>query len=113
MFYINDRSLEEIKPSSLSWDDFKKDCESFNKGGYHSDEISETDDDLAKEEITARIRPKNKKDTDKHVLHVYDKPWRSGRVNIWDLNCILLLLCIYFFFFKKNQIGPPFTSRSR
>ena len=75
MFNINDNSLEEIKPPSLSLDEFKKDCESLIKnGGYHSDEISKTDDDLAKEEITKFIQPKNKKDTDKHVLHVYDKP---------------------------------------
>ena len=82
MFKINDGSLEDLKPSSLSWDDFKKDCEYLtNEGGYHSDEISETDYDLAEKEIRERIRPKNKEDADRHVLHVYDKSWRSCRVS--------------------------------
>ncbi|CAG8761523.1 12456_t:CDS:2, partial [Funneliformis caledonium] len=30
--------------------------------------------------IEDHIQPKNKKETDKHILHVYDKPWRSHHV---------------------------------
>jgi hypothetical protein len=56
----------------------------INEGGFHSDEISETDDDLTKKEIETSIRPKNKKDTDKHVLHVYDKRWRSRSVSNFE-----------------------------
>ncbi|CAG8650907.1 8921_t:CDS:2 [Funneliformis mosseae] len=80
-FNINNNSLEEIKPSSLSLNKFKKDCKSLIKnGGYYSDKISETDNNLTKEEITKFIQPKNKKNTDKHVLHVYNKLWKSRHV---------------------------------
>ncbi|GBC49379.2 uncharacterized protein OCT59_015669 [Rhizophagus irregularis] len=80
MFNINDASLKEFQPSSLSWEEFKEDCETiFNEGGFHSDEVSETDEELTKKEIEDHVRPKNKIETDKHVLHVYDKPWRSRR----------------------------------
>jgi hypothetical protein len=62
---------------------FKEDCELvFNEGAYHSDEVSETDEELCIKEIDERKRPKNKKETDRHVLHVYDKEWRSTRVSI-------------------------------
>lgn len=61
----------------------------MNEGEFHSNEVSETDDELAQEEVNMNIRPKNKKITDKHVLHVYDKPWRSGRVS-------KLLICFEF-----------------
>jgi hypothetical protein len=54
----------------------------MNRGEYHSNEVSETDEELAQKEIDERTRPKNKKETDKHVLHVYDKKWRSSRVSI-------------------------------
>ncbi|CAB4431075.1 unnamed protein product [Rhizophagus irregularis] len=81
MFNAKDNLLSKLKPSSLSWDEFNDDCELLmNEGEFHSNEVSETDDELAQEEVNMDIRPKNKKTTDKHVLHVYDKPWRSGRV---------------------------------
>ena len=75
MFNITDPSLKDLQPSSLSWEVFKEDCETLmNEGEYHSDEISETDEDLTNKEIEEHIRPKNKNETDKHVLHVYNKP---------------------------------------
>ena len=46
----------------------------MNEGGFHSDEISETDDELVNTEIEERVRLKNKRENDKHVLRVYDKP---------------------------------------
>ena len=62
---------------------FKEDCELvFNEGAYHSDKVSETDEELCIKEIDERKRPKNKKEIDRHVLHVYDKEWRSTRVSI-------------------------------
>ncbi|UZN99467.1 uncharacterized protein OCT59_000737 [Rhizophagus irregularis] len=81
MFNINDASLKEFQPSSLSsGSSMVQDCETiFNEGGFHSDEVSETDEELTKKEIEDHVRPKNKIETDKHVLHVYDKPWRSRR----------------------------------
>jgi hypothetical protein len=83
MFNAKDRLLSELKPSSLSWDEFNNDCElMINEGGFHSNEVSETDDELVQKEVDMNVRPKNKKTTDKHVLHVYDKPWRSYRVSV-------------------------------
>ena len=83
MFNINDSLLKDLQLTSLTWDEFKEDCETLmNEGGFHSDEISETDEELTKKEIERHIRPKNKNEADKHVLRVYDKPWRSCRVSI-------------------------------
>ncbi|PKC54116.1 hypothetical protein RhiirA1_477937 [Rhizophagus irregularis] len=47
------------------------------EGGFHSNKVSETDDELTQKEVNMNIWPKNKKPTDKHVLHVYNKLWRS------------------------------------
>ncbi|CAB5197266.1 unnamed protein product [Rhizophagus irregularis] len=58
---------------------YEKDLEEIvDNGAYHSDEISETDEEMAMKEINELVRPKNK--LDKHVIHVYDKPWRSVEV---------------------------------
>lgn len=85
MFNVKDKLLSELKPSTLSWDEFNNDCElMISEGGFHSNEVSETDDKLAQKEVDMNIRPKNKKPTDKHVLHVYDKLWRSRRIS----NCL-------------------------
>ena len=85
MFNINDPLLVKLQPPSLSLDDFKEDCEFImNEGEYHSDEVSETDEELTKKEIEDHVRPKNKKATDKHVFHVYDKPWRSRHVSLFE-----------------------------
>lgn len=83
MFNINDSLLRDLQPSSLTWDEFKRDCEILmTESGFHSDEVSETDEELTKKEIEDHIRPKNKVESDSHVLHVYDKPWRSHCVSI-------------------------------
>ena len=82
MFDTRDDTLSNLKPSSLPWDEFERDCElMINEGAFHSDEVSESDEELAKKEIDMNIRPINKQPTDKHVIHVYDKPWRSSRVS--------------------------------
>ncbi|CAB5376590.1 unnamed protein product [Rhizophagus irregularis] len=100
MFNINDASLKEFQPSSLFWKEFKEDCETiFNEGGFHSDEVSETDEELTKKEIKDHVRPKNKIETDKHILHVYDKPWRSRRGH--------KLLCL------ADRVGAPDWSISQ
>ncbi|PKK57061.1 hypothetical protein RhiirC2_798737 [Rhizophagus irregularis] len=39
----------------------------------------ETDEEKVQKEIAKNVRPKNKDESDKHVIHVYDKPWRSGK----------------------------------
>ncbi|CAB4496404.1 unnamed protein product [Rhizophagus irregularis] len=76
MFNVKDKLLSELKPSSLSWDEFNNDC------GFHSNKVSETDDELTQKEVNMNIWPKNKKPTDKHVLHVYNKLWRSCHVRL-------------------------------
>jgi hypothetical protein len=82
MFNTNDDILISYRPDNLSDDEFKEDLELvIASGEYQSDEVSETDGERAQEEITRQIRPKNKRDTDLHVIRVYDKPWRSRRVS--------------------------------
>ena len=77
----NDSFFVYSQPNSLSEKDYKRDIEEIvDNGAYHSDEVSETDEERAQREITAQIRPKNKNETDKHVIRVYDKSWRSGKV---------------------------------
>jgi hypothetical protein len=77
----NDPIFVYLRPTLLSEKDYKRDIEELvENGAYHSDEISETDEEKAQKEITDHIRPKNKDETDKHVIHVYDKSWRSGKV---------------------------------
>ena len=67
----------------------------MDNGAYHSDEASETDDEKTQAEINDNIRPKNKADTDHHVIHVYDKPWRSRRVSKWIfLFFIVSIFCV-------------------
>jgi hypothetical protein len=82
MFNTNDEVLSTCRPNNISDGDFKADLEAvIESGKYHSDEVSETDDEKAQDERSNRIRPKNKDETDLHVLRVYDKPWRSRRVS--------------------------------
>ena len=81
MYNTNDELLVTLKPKSLSMDEYVGDIEAvIDESGYHSDEISETDNEKTQEEIDEQIRPKNKKESDKHILRVYDKPCRSTRV---------------------------------
>lgn len=95
MYHSNDKDLESYRPSNVSKDQFKKDLEAIiDDSGYHSDEVSETDEEKAGNEVDNDIRPKNKADTDNHVIRVYDKPWRSRRVSKWVLLFIIDILCI-------------------
>lgn len=81
MYNSKDEILTSSRPQNLSEETFLRDVEEIiDSKYYHSDEISETDIEKAREEIDSNIRPKNKSDTDFHVIHVYDKPWRSRRV---------------------------------
>jgi hypothetical protein len=90
MYNVNDEILVGCRPSSLSKDDYKADIETIiSNSAYHSDEMSETDDEKANEEINKNIRPKNKEETDKHVIRVYDKAWRSRRVSKYLLFYLL------------------------
>ncbi|CAB4441974.1 unnamed protein product [Rhizophagus irregularis] len=57
MFNAKDNLLSKLKPSSLSWDEFNDDCELLmNEGEFHSNEVSETDDELAQEEVRELLR---------------------------------------------------------
>jgi len=81
MYNTNDDVLISSRPSSLSEKNYKQDLEDImDDKEYHSDEVSETDDEKAQQEIHDHIRPKNKEESDNHVIRVYDKPWRSRRV---------------------------------
>lgn len=82
MYSTEDQVLEDCKPSNISDRQFRKDLEEIiETSAYHSDEVSETDEEKAREERTSNVRPRNKTDEDTHVLRVYDKPWRSRRVS--------------------------------
>jgi hypothetical protein len=48
----------------------------ISEGGFHSNEVFETDNELAQKKVDMNIWPKNKKLTNKHVLYVYNKLWR-------------------------------------
>lgn len=82
MYNTNDDILINYRPGSLLENEYKEDLEAIiANGAYHSDEISETDEEKTRQEINERIRPKNKDPSDHHVIRVYDKPWRSRRVS--------------------------------
>ena len=75
MYNTNDKVLISLQPKNLSMDGYMKDIETMlDNKDYHSDEISEMDDEKAQEEIDKKIRPKKKEESDRHVLRVYDKP---------------------------------------
>ena len=81
MYNTNDNVLISSRPSSLSEEAYKRDLEDLmDDKAYHSNEVSETDDKKAQQEIYDHIRPKNKEESDNHVIRVYDKSWRSRRV---------------------------------
>ena len=82
MYNTRDETLVNYRPQNLSERQYKADLEALiDDGAYHSDEISETDEEKAQDERRNDIRLKNKDDTDNHVVRVYDKPWRSHRVS--------------------------------
>ena len=66
------------RSDSLQEDNYIADIEAIIENGvYHSDEVSETDDEEMLEEVSRRIQPKNKNESDHHVIRVYNKLWRS------------------------------------
>lgn len=80
MYTTKSPTFVHLRPDSLTVEKYEKDLEEIvDNKAYHSDEISETDEEMAMKEINELVRPKNK--LDKHVIHVYDKPWRSVEVN--------------------------------
>ena len=82
MYNTADSILLDCKLSNISSRQYKNDLELIvGDGAYHSDEISKTDEKKTQEEVDNGIRPKNKADTDFHIIRVYDKPWRSRRVS--------------------------------
>src|SRR5213080_262266 len=84
MHNTNDDILINYRPDSLQEDNYIADIEAIIENGtYHSDEVSETDDEKTQDEVSRHIRPKNKNESDHHVIRVYDKLWRSRRVSKW------------------------------
>ena len=80
MLAIKDSMLTDLQ-LSMKWNDWIEDLKKIiDDSNYHSDEISESDDEKAQDEKDNMIRSTRKEDSN-HVLHVYDKPWRSSRVN--------------------------------
>ncbi|CAG8755601.1 13795_t:CDS:2, partial [Funneliformis caledonium] len=78
---VNQALTVSLRPQSLPEETFKEDiAEIIDNFHYHSDEVSETDIEKAREKIRENIRPKNKAESKNfHVIRVYDKPWRSRR----------------------------------
>ena len=97
MHNTNDNVLITYRPDSLQEDNYIADIEAIiENGAYHSDEVSETDDEKTQEEVSRHIRPKNKREPDHHVIRVYDKPWRSRRVSEW------LFYDVYLYYFAHG-----------
>jgi hypothetical protein len=96
MYNTDDEILLSLKPQSITDQEYKEDIEKiFSNGNYHSDEVSETDDERAREEIVQKLRPKRKNENDTHVIHVYDKQWRSRRVS-WIKFCFIFIFYLQF-----------------
>ena len=81
MVKIKDQILVDLQPSPIPWNNWIENLEEvINNSGYHSDEVSESDTEKVQEENNERIRP-SRLENSNHVLHVYDKQWRSSRVS--------------------------------
>src|SRR5437764_9424195 len=69
MHNTNDGILINYRPDSLQEDNYIVDIEAIiENGAYHSDEVSETDDEKTQEEVSRHIRLKNKNELDHHVI---------------------------------------------
>jgi len=69
MHNTNDEILTNYRPDSLQEDNYIADIEAIiENGAYHSDEVSETDNEKTQEEVSRNIRPKNKNESDHHVI---------------------------------------------
>ena len=66
--------------------------------------VSETDDEKTQEEVSRHIQPKNKNESDHHVIRVYDKPWRSRRVSKWLFYIYLYYFAHGFFIIQLKKI---------
>jgi hypothetical protein len=95
-----------MQPENLSNEEYQEDIEQIiEDGNYHSDEASETDQERVQEEISLGIRPKNKSESDNHVIRVYDIPWHSTRVSKNFIVYYYCLLLIVFSLYIINIIG--------
>ena len=75
MHNTNDNILINYCPNSLQEDNYIADIKAIiENGAYHSDEVSETDDEKTQKEVSRHIQLKNKNKSDYHVIRVYDKP---------------------------------------
>src|SRR5204863_8787787 len=71
MHNTNDDILINYRPDSLQEDNYIADIEAIiENGAYQSDEVSETDDEMTQDEVRRHIRPKNKNESDHHVIRV-------------------------------------------
>jgi hypothetical protein len=109
MYNTNDDILMSSRPQSLTEDIYKEDIEVIiDDGKYHSDEMSETDDEKAQQEIDDHIRPKNKFGSDNnHVIRVYDKPWRSRRVRKVYINYLSLIYSHLLYYRSRKSFARP------
>ena len=58
----------------MTEDIYKEHIENIiSNSNYHSDELSKTDKEKVQEEVPEYIKSKNKSDSDKHVIHIYNK----------------------------------------
>ena len=69
MYNTNNDILINYHSSRLSESEYKVDLESvIANSAYHSDEVSETDDEKTQKEINDNIHPKNKEEVNHHVI---------------------------------------------
>ena len=74
MHNTNDDILITYRSDSLQEDNYIANIEAIIENSvYHSDKISETDDEKTQEEVSRHIRLKNKNESDHHVIQVYNK----------------------------------------
>ena len=86
MHNINDDILINYRPDSLQEDNYIADIEAIIENGvYHS---------KTQEEVSRHIRPKNKNESDHHVIRVYDKLWRSRRVSKWLFYMFIFIILL-------------------
>jgi hypothetical protein len=87
MLTTGDSILTDLQPP-MKWDEWVDDISKvIEDSNYHLDEVSESDEEKAKSEKDDMIRTARKEDSN-HVLHVYDKSWRSRKVCINVYNII-------------------------
>ena len=67
----NNDILINYRPDSLQEDNYIADIKAIIENGvYHSDEVSETDDEKTQEEVSRHIRLKNKNESDHHTCNL-------------------------------------------